>query len=311
LRTPAAVLRDKSLLRRVTAAAGVRNPESVTATGPADVRRFMAAYPGPVVLKPANRQASLGTIVLRETDDVDRAWHECVAMDEKVLVPDRAMPLHMLVERYVSGDEYSVEMLVHNGEPVFANVTEKTLYPGPRPIELGHVVPARVSDDVAATLRAGTVAVLRAVGFGTGVVHCEWILSDGTPYLVECAGRFPGDGIVELIDRAYSFHLAEGYFALMRGERPPPLPTTAEHGAAVRFLQIDPGEITSVDGLDAAAALPGVVHVSVSEPGARVDELRCSWDRPGSVMTCAATADDAMALAVKAIEQINVTTRVP
>ena len=118
------------------------------------------------------------------------------------MVPDRPFPVRMLAERFVRGDEYSVEMLVSDGRPLFANVTGKLLFPGPRPIELGHVVPANIPDKLKALLHEQTERVLRAVGFGTGVVHCEWIVSGGTAYFVECAGRFPGDGIVELIDRA-------------------------------------------------------------------------------------------------------------
>ena len=102
----AQILRDKSLLRKVTRAAGISNPESEAVDAPADVRRFMAAHPGPVVLKPANRQASLGTKVLHEPGEVDQAWGECAAQDEGILVPDRPIPVRMLVERFVRGDEY-------------------------------------------------------------------------------------------------------------------------------------------------------------------------------------------------------------
>ncbi len=297
---------DKSALRRVSRAAGIRNPEFEAAISPDDVRAFMAAQPGPVVLKPADRQASLGTIVLHDPAEVEAAWRECTALDEGALARTGETPLRMLVERYVKGDEYSVEMLVRHGVPLFANVTEKMLYPGPRPIELGHVVPARISDELAERLRAGTEAVLRAVAFDSGVVHCEWIVSDGEPYLVECAGRFPGDGIVELIDRAYAFRLAEAYFTVMRGEAPVPPPQAAEFGAAVRFLQVDPGRITAVNGIEAAEAMAGVVHVSVDDPGTTVNSLRSSWDRPGSVLTYASTAGEAIDTAMKAVEQIQV-----
>ena len=34
------------------------------------------------------------------------------------------------------------EMIVRDGTPLFGNITAKALYPGPRPIELGHSVPA-------------------------------------------------------------------------------------------------------------------------------------------------------------------------
>ncbi|MCE7001056.1 ATP-grasp domain-containing protein [Saccharothrix sp. S26] len=307
----AQLLRDKELLRRVTRAAGIDNPVSTAVDAPDEVRAFMAAHPGPVVLKPANRQASLGTKVLHDPAEVDQAWQECLAgQDEGILVPDREIPLRMLVETFVRGEEYSVEMLVRDGVPLFTNITGKTLFPGPRPIELGHLVPADLPEDTAALLAERTGAVLRAVGFGTGVVHCEWILADGRPHLVECAGRFPGDGITWLIDEAYGFPLAERYYSIMRGEEPPALPARAERAAAVRFLRAEPGEVVSVEGVEDAKSMPGVLAASVmAAPGEAVRELRSSWDRAGSVTVVADTPAEALALAEKAADAIRIEVR--
>jgi hypothetical protein len=141
-------------------------------------------------------------------------------------------------------------------------------------------------------------------------VHCEWILADGTPYLVECAGRFPGDGITVLIDEAYGFPLADRYYSIMRGEEPPALPAEAVRAAAVRFLQAEPGEVVSVDGVEEAESMSGVLHVSVAAaPGGAVRELRSSWDRAGSVMVVADTPGEAAALAEKAAGAIRVEVR--
>ena len=106
----ARALRDKRLLRQVTRVAGIANPESVPVTGPAGVRAFMAAVGGPIVLKPASRQAAVGTKILSEPDEVDAAWAECTDAEEGGYVPDRPMPLRMLAERYVLGEEFSVEI---------------------------------------------------------------------------------------------------------------------------------------------------------------------------------------------------------
>ncbi|MFH8976409.1 ATP-grasp domain-containing protein [Streptomyces sp. NPDC017890] len=305
------VLRDKAMLRRVSRAAGILNPEFAEVEGPDEVRAFMAGHPGPVVLKPANRQAALGTRVLDSADEIDEAWAETTAMDEGVMETDRGFELQMLVERCVQGPEFSVELLVERGRVLFGNVTGKDLYPGGRPIELGHLVPADIPADLDALLRAETERVLKAVGFGTGVVHCEWIVEDGRPYLVECAGRFPGDGIVDLIDRAYGTDLVRAYWALMKDEPlPAPLPERATGAAAVRFLHAGSGVVESVTGVEEALALPGVALCSVTvEPGAEVGELRSSWDRIGSAVTEAATGAEALATAVRALDTVDVKIR--
>ena len=306
----ALLMRDKSLLRNVTRAAGIPNPASEPVDSAAQVEQFLAAHDGPVVLKPADRQGAVGTRIVYDAAEVVEAWAECQVHDEGAMVPDRARAVRMLAEEYVVGPEYSVEMVVRDGEPLFTNITDKVLYPGPRPIELAHVLPAPVAPELAKSLRDSTTAVLRATGFGSGFVHCEWIVREDVPVLVECAGRFPGDGIVEMIERAYEEPVGQYYFSVMRGLTPPEFPTSAPQTAAVRFADAVSGEIISITGLDAANAMPGVVRCWIGPPvGEVVPELRNSWHRIGSAMVLAPTPAEAMQLAEKAMGQVHVVTR--
>ncbi|MEU3623894.1 biotin carboxylase [Amycolatopsis coloradensis] len=306
----ALTLRDKALLRQVSAAAGVPNPESATVTCPADVLAFMRARPGPVVLKPTNRQAAVGTQIIQDPAEVEQAWANCVEQDEGVFVPDRPMELRMLAERYVPGPEYSVEMLVRGGRQLFANVTGKQLYPGPRPVELAHIVPADIPDDLTETLAELTRQVVAAVGFVDGILHCEWIVADGVPFLVECAGRIAGDGILEIIDHAYPIKLLRSYFAMMRGETLPELPRRATGGAAVRFVPMEPGVIDAVLGVEQARQVEGVFLVDLQVgPGHRSTGLRSSWDRSGLVMAEADSPAEALQRAEKAAGLIRIEVR--
>jgi biotin carboxylase len=306
----AQLMRDKSLLRKVTRAAGIPNPASEHASSPEEVLSFLERRGGSVILKPADRQGAVGTRVIYDASEVAEAWEECQVHDEGAMVPDRPRAVRMLVEEYVAGHEYSVEMVVRDGEPLFANVTDKVLYPGPRPVELAHVLPAPISAELTKALRDSTTAVLHATGFGSGFVHCEWIVRDGEPVLVECAGRFPGDGIVEMIERAYAEPVGQYYFDVMRGLTPPPFPQTAPHTAAVRFADAVAGEILSIDGLEEAKALPGVVSCWIGPPvGEQVPELRNSWHRIGAATALAATPEEAMQLAEKAMAAVHVVYR--
>ena len=303
----ARILRDKALLRRVTAEAGLANPASVTVHSPADVEAFMAAQNSPVVLKPANRQAAVGTQIILDPADIDAAWASCVQQDEGIFVPDRPMVLHMLAERYLHGPEFSVEMLVRQGEPLFVNVTGKQLYPGPRPVELTHIVPADIPDDLTALLGERTGQVLAAVGFGDGIAHCEWIVCDGVPYLVECAGRIPGDGIMEIIDHAYPMELLHSYFALMKGAELPEFPQRANGGAVVRFVPMEPGVIETVRGVEEARQVDGVFLVDITVgPGHRFEGLRSSWDRAGLVMATGDGPAEALRRAEKAAGLVHI-----
>ncbi|GAA2577474.1 hypothetical protein GCM10010399_03960 [Dactylosporangium fulvum] len=306
---PAArVLRDKLLLRERAQANGLANPRWAEVRCAADVAAFLRES-GRVVLKPANRQASLGVQILGPGDDVDAAWAETVAADEDTLVPDDRPEWRFMVEELVVGDEYSVELLLDRGRPVFANVTAKSVQSGRYPVELGHVVPATLPGPGATSLVDATRTLVRAVGYDTGVVHAEWILTARGPVLVECAGRLPGDSIVELIDHAYGIDLSRALLHLLCAQ-PVPLPRHPSRGAAIRFLTAAPGIVEDIRGAEIAHGRQGVVDCSITVAvGDRVTEVRNSWERIGHVMAVDTTAPAAEACAAAAAASVKVLTR--
>lgn len=307
----ATVLRDKQVLRRVSRVAGIANPESRAVADAAEVSAFMAERGGVVILKPANRQASLGTQIIRDPATVEAAWRECMLQDEGVIAPERGLELRMLVEQFVEGEEFSVEMLVQDGEGIFFNVTGKLLYPGARPVEMGHIIPADISPELTALLGEQTRRVVEAVGFRDGMVHCEWIVSDGVPYIVECAGRPAGDGIVDMIRQAYPVDINRAFYEVMTGrEVSVELPAQAKGAASIRFIAAEPGVVTEIRGLDGAQASEGVFYADTSvSPGDVVKPVYSSMDRPGFAAVTAASPAEAMRLAAEAAALIEIVTR--
>jgi biotin carboxylase len=282
---PAAqTLRDKIRLREIAQAGGVRNPRWAEARGPDDIVAF--AGDRPVVLKPANRQASLGVLLMDSVDPsaAEQAWAWTTAAQEYEQVPDRPLTWRYLVEDRLHGPEYSVEALVRAGEVIFENVTAKTVLPGHCPVELGHLVPAPLDTNTGAAFGRALRALVSALGFGTGILHVEWILTTAGPVLVECAGRCPGDRLVDLIDLAYGTQLRLTLINLL-ADRPVVLPGAPARAAAIRFLSAAPGTVTSVAGVEAAARQPGVHDLRVDAgPGATIRPWTSSWDRSGHVL---------------------------
>jgi biotin carboxylase len=301
-------LRNKHRLREVTASQGIRNPRSQRVTTLEEVHRFAQANPGPLIIKPGNRQGSVGTVIVRDHAELEAAWETSKQRDEGVMVPDRDIPEITLIEEFVTGSEYSVEALVRQGQMIFSNVTAKDLFPGSFPVERAHVVPAPLRAAVSGALVDQTRAVITATGFDTGIVHCEWILSNDEPCLVECAGRFAGDGIIDLIERAYGFDIVAAYHALMRGEDLPVLPTQAAKAATVRFVGGQNAEITGIEIDESILSQPGVAHhYLTARVGDRARVPTMSWHRLGAVTVEAADAASAIALAERAVEAIKIT----
>ncbi|MFE0729160.1 ATP-grasp domain-containing protein [Streptomyces antibioticus] len=304
----ARVLRDKGLLRAALADSGIAQPDWAVAEHAEQVAGFHAAHGGRCVLKPANRQASLGVRLLGPEDDIAEAWAGTTAADEPTLRAPYEDTARYLVEQRLSGPEVSVEAVVHEGEVGFTNITAKLVQDNGHPVETGHTVPAGLPQPLADALREAVTRLVDTVGFRSGVLHSEWILADGTPHLVECAGRLPGGGITVLIDLAYDTDILRNLLHVLTGTGPVG-PLTAARAAAVRFLIARPGTVESVTGADEARAAPGVteLHLSVA-PGTTVRSVTSSWERAGLVIATGADAVEAGRRAEHALSLIDVRT---
>jgi biotin carboxylase len=271
-----------------------------------DVDQFRDRYGGSCVLKPANRQASLGVQVLDRNNDTIDAWQHCTHAAEPMVRSRYAPPGRYLVEQRLDGPEVSVETLVHAGRMGFTNITAKAVQPGISPVEIGHLVPAGLAPGVESALLACVEELVRVTDFRYGVLHSEWILVDAArPHFVECAARLPGDSIDLLIDLAYGGRFTRDYLAVLEG-RGPVAPRPKRRGAAIRFLTAPTGTVREIAGQELASALPGVHEVTVTvTPGSTVAPVTSSWSRPGHVIATGADGPEAAHRATAAASLIT------
>lgn len=308
--TAAAVFRDKARQRQVAETAGIPNPRWTIARTEAEAIAFTQAVGAGCVVKPTARQASAGVRFVHPDQGpalIAAAYQQADSAGEARLMPAGGIPSAVIVEEAVHGKEYSVEMLVRRGQPCFANVTGKTVAEGAYPVELGHLVPDSADAGLVAGLVQATTAMLKAAEFETGVLHCEWIVNQAGHTLVECAGRIPGDEITTLISLAYDRPFIPAYLQVLLGDDPQ-YPQHAAYGSAIRFLTVDSGRVTRVQGVTEATQLAGVQQAQLTvAPGDLVLPLTSSWDRAGYVITRAATAAQAGRVAEDWVAQIEVT----
>ncbi|WP_405783121.1 ATP-grasp domain-containing protein [Streptomyces sp. NBC_00859] len=306
----ARVFRDKRRQRRLADDAGIPQPAWREVADAAEAAQFAAGCPHGFVLKPATLQSSEGVQLLDPGADIEAAWRHTTARNATGgTMRIDAGPLAYLAERRLTGPEFSAELLMREGVPLFFNATAKRLLGGVYPVEMGHVVPAPAGDGVDTVLRESMMALARAAGFRTGIMHGEWIVEGGVPHLVECAARLPGDQIHRLIELAYGWSLLENWFVVMTGAAPARVPEEPA-GAAIRFLDAPHGRVTSLTGLDAARSVSGVSDVNVAvDVGSLVEPIRSSWERSGFVIATGPDGEGAEAAARTASERIVITTR--
>jgi biotin carboxylase len=310
----ARTLRDKGRLRQAAGVAGIAQPEWRLAGDVRDIAEFRAKHGGRCVLKLADRQASVGVQVIGPDADLDSALAETVTAGDPLRRPRRVPPARLLVEQLLEGPEVSAEALIDRGKIVRMNVTAKLVLPGPYPVELGHTVPAAISEAAARRLDASMTDLVAATGFRDGILHAEWFLAEGEfPHLVECAGRLAGDHIMTLIDLVYGGSSVADLLAILAGhgdsvtrERRP------RRGASIRFLVAAPGTVRAITGVAQARSMAGVFLVDMAtEVGAPVTRVTSSWGRLGLVMATGPDGDQSARRAEAAAAAISIDTTAP
>ncbi|WP_405836769.1 ATP-grasp domain-containing protein [Streptomyces platensis] len=250
-------VRDKALMRRRTAAAGLRVPRHAEVTDAAQLPAAATHTGFPCVLKPADES---GSIHVSRADDLDQltAAYARLCTDERL---DLGRPLsgRALVEEYVAGDEYSVEGYVLDGVVHTVALTRKLLGPEPDFVEWGHLTPAELDPDTTAKLFAYTREVAAALNVAVGLFHCELRLSADEPVLIELGARLPGDHIADLVELSTGLSLPRVALAAALGLDPAELAAQGEPRAAcagVRFF-------TAAQGAGAYHVLAGWQELSV------------------------------------------------
>src|SRR5581483_4851638 len=105
-----------------------------------------------------------------------------------------------ILEEYIEGQEYSVETITWSkGNHLILGITQKKTTPPPFFVELGHIFPAVLPEDEAASIVHVLQGALDVLGIESGASHTEVKLTPHGPMVIEVGGRLAGDFIPKLV----------------------------------------------------------------------------------------------------------------
>ena len=198
--------RDKGAMKDALREAGLPCARHARIHSAADAWAFIEAVGFPVVMKPPTGAGCRATWRVRSPQDL------VAALAEYRPSPQR----EVLAEEFLTGAEYSLEMLVVGGVPRFWSTTR--YYPSPLQVteqpwvQWCVVLPRHKDTPLFHQARDLSVRAVRAFGLQDGLTHMEWFhRPDGSLAIGEIAARPPGAQIVELTSRAHGFDLKRAW----------------------------------------------------------------------------------------------------
>jgi hypothetical protein len=226
-------VRDKLVMRELAEAAGLQVPAFTSIVHHADIAEYVRRVPGPWVLKPRTQASAIG---IRKLHDADELWPILNSLGD--------MQSHHLLERYIPGDVYHVDGIVHGDEIQFAEV-HRYAQPPFDVMHAGGIFCSRTVErggEEDRVLRSELARLTRAVSLRDGVIHAEFIRArdTGAFHFLEIAARVGGAHIADMVVAATGANLwrewARLELALARGERYTPPPLHRDYGGVIISL---------------------------------------------------------------------------
>lgn len=240
----------------------------------------------PCIMKPTDNSGSRGVVLVHDADELERFYSYTHESSRSGAV---------IIEEYLVGKEVSVEIIVLDGAPNVLAVTDKLTTGAPHFVEMGHSQPSAIDSSNLEKIKDLACRAVKSVGINCGPAHVEIMLTEQGPKLIELGARMGGDCITtHLVPLSTGIDMVEATIRICCGETPDISPKFTK-GSAIRYFDVAPGEIISIDGVENAGAIPGIHEISfVKSVGDTVSSIGSSTDRVGFIISQADTADAAI-----------------
>ena len=145
----------------------------------------------PVVIKPSNASGSVGVKLCQKEEDAKKHIQFLYENSHEVVI-----------QEYVEGDEFSVEVCTFRGQNYILGITKKYLSEFPYFIETGHDFPAILTKDNENNIKETVNRLLSFLNFDFGFCHIELKIKKEKIVIIEVNPRLAGGMIPVLIQTA-------------------------------------------------------------------------------------------------------------
>lgn len=289
---------DKGEMIKAFQAADVEHPWYIILQSSAQLSDAEQKIKFPCISKPLDSAGSRGVVLIKSKDELEGAVHYSSRNGRKGGV---------IIEEYLQGREVSVEAIVINNNVYIIQVTDKLTNGAPSFVEMGHSQPSSLSKTDVREIKKLAIRAIKSIGINMGPVHVEIMLTEKGPRMIELGARMGGDCIAtHLLPLSTGVDMVKATIELALGELPDITPRF-DKGAAVRYLDVEPGCIKSISGIRDAQQIDGVQEVVITKgEGDIVREINSSNDRIGFVIAQGINAEAAISCCQDALNRITV-----
>lgn len=292
---------NKHLMRKAFEKGNAPSPKSILAQDAEDAwSRLQNEFDTNAILKPSRNSGSRGIAkVSRNMDKGDfiRAYDESL---------NESRDHSVLIEQFIEGPEFSIEMIVWQGEIHVLTVTDKKTTGAPHFVELGHNQPSCFSDADVETLKAAAIAGVKALGVNNCACHAEAKLMNGKAYLMEVGARLGGDFIsTELTHLSTGVDMVAAAIDVALGVDPDLSVKEEPKGVCIRYFCPKPGKLVRISNTEVLNNPHVYLWEIYPKEGDVIPAVTSSLCRSGHVIVTEKTPQKAIEIAERLIESVK------
>lgn len=208
----------------------------------------------PFIIKLAKSSASRDVYVVQNQIEMEKKLFQL-----NTLYPQKKI----LLEEYLKGPQYAVEVLVHEGHINIVAIVKQHMMKRKKFIVTGYEVQLDFSEVLLAKLKAVISSTMTALNAKNVACHVEMRLVDGDWKLIEINPRIAGGAMNRIIEEAYGIHLAEETMKLYMGEKFSIIPKFKNEVYAHFLTMNTVGRLLKVAGVEKALNSPNVLEVFI------------------------------------------------
>lgn len=300
---------NKHLMREAFEKGNAPSPKSILTKSAEDAWEQFMTFECDGILKPSRNSGSRGIAKVIKTNPnfTNTSKEEFSKLYDIALNESRDKSV--LLEQFIEGPEFSIEIIVWDGQVNVLTVTDKKTNEAPHFVELGHNQPSCYSAEEVEKLKAAAVAGVKALGVNNCACHAEAKLQNGKAYLMEIGARLGGDFIsTELTHLSTGVDMVAAAINCTLGIAPCLEPTEEKHGVCIRYFCPKPGKLVSISNTeilnDPRVYLWEIYH----KVGDMIPEMTSSLCRSGHVIVTEKTPQKAVELAERLILEVKMET---
>ena len=291
---------NKHLMREAFEKYGAPSPKSRCFT---DVEiawgSFCTDFTGACILKPSRNSGSRGIAKIEE--GIDGAEFEKLFETAKGESRDK----QVMLEQFIEGPEFSIEIIVWNGQVNVLTVTDKKTTEAPHFVELGHNQPSCYPSEMVEKIKAAAVAGVKALGVNNCACHAEVKVQNGEPYIMEIGARMGGDFISTVLTKlSTGVDMIAAAVNCALGIEPCLQPTAKQQGVCIRYFCPKPGVLKSIKNIKVLNDLRVYDWEIYHKEGDVIPEVTSSLSRSGHVIVKEETPQKAIELAEHLISEV-------